>query len=937
GSRMPRWQRMGKRLLLILLAATITIKVHLDFKLLSQPTSTPHSLWQRNDSVPLKLHRNHVISDEGSRNISGGSSSDLEATRYHDVALGGGGGGMLHGYKDRQQPIHLLQHPITNETSKNQNHYRLEESKKDFSDNNFADKQSENMKDNFDKLIEDTKLLYVSEKIKKSKVTLNVLKSVTGKANNKNSEEHNKSVLSKKLYVISNNTIDISDKQIANNISNNVLNNKDINNIKWNDKEDSESNMKAENTIIKSGMIVQNIEQQVKIDKEIITKAKELTINPEKPKELFNNQEKPKELTINQEKPKEFINNQEKPEELTYNPEKPKELENNAEKPKEFTNNAEKPKELPNTQEKPKELTNNPEKPKEITNNPEKPKELANNAEKTKKLTNNPEKPKELPNNPEKPKELTNNADKTKELINNPEKPIELPNNTEKPKEPTNNAEKPKELPNNPEKSNELTNNAEKPKELANNAEKSNELTNNAEKPKELANNAEKPKEPINDPDKPHHIPVKIRVADVKPNSNAKPPPAKLPAPPIKKAITKAKGVVVSHKVDESEIALTEAQIANITMLIQQINNEQLIYNLNKYGPITNDTIVFIIQVHNRLVNLKYLVESLAAAQGINSSLVVFSHDLWNPEINKFIKNITAFRHMQMFFPFSIQLNPRTFPGRDPRDCRWDIHRDRNLQCLNREWPDSYGHFREAAFTQIKHHWWWKIYRLFEEVRVVRKGSWLGKVVFLEEDHIVAPDILHVLKLMNQQRSHICATCNIYTLGNYNKLTPASYQNIVEKGDWWVTKHNLGFVLDYKVWQGIKACGIQFCEYDDYNWDWTLSSLIHTCIKPKLSMLHIKFARVMHVGSCGTHIRKSNCDIGKEVAAVKQRYKTGQQWLFPKTLKMQGAYHNSQKPKKGNGGWGDFRDRLLCRAMSIGKASQNTIKSLQFLQQQEKT
>ena len=31
------------------------------------------------------------------------------------------------------------------------------------------------------------------------------------------------------------------------------------------------------------------------------------------------------------------------------------------------------------------------------------------------------------------------------------------------------------------------------------------------------------------------------------------------------------------------------------------------------------------------------------------------------------------------------------------------------LKCLNADMPDKYGHYREAKFSQIKHHWFWKV------------------------------------------------------------------------------------------------------------------------------------------------------------------------------------------------------------------------------------
>ena len=30
-------------------------------------------------------------------------------------------------------------------------------------------------------------------------------------------------------------------------------------------------------------------------------------------------------------------------------------------------------------------------------------------------------------------------------------------------------------------------------------------------------------------------------------------------------------------------------------------------------------------------------------------------------------------------------------------------------KCINAQHPDSYGHYREAKYTQTKHHWWWKV------------------------------------------------------------------------------------------------------------------------------------------------------------------------------------------------------------------------------------
>lgn len=38
-----------------------------------------------------------------------------------------------------------------------------------------------------------------------------------------------------------------------------------------------------------------------------------------------------------------------------------------------------------------------------------------------------------------------------------------------------------------------------------------------------------------------------------------------------------------------------------------------------------------------------------------------------------------------------------------------DIYRALERKCNNAEHPDKYGHYREAKYCQIKHHWIWKV------------------------------------------------------------------------------------------------------------------------------------------------------------------------------------------------------------------------------------
>jgi hypothetical protein len=52
--------------------------------------------------------------------------------------------------------------------------------------------------------------------------------------------------------------------------------------------------------------------------------------------------------------------------------------------------------------------------------------------------------------------------------------------------------------------------------------------------------------------------------------------------------------------------------------------------------------------------------------------------------------------------------------------------RAQRIKCTNAKFPDLYGHYREAKFTQTKHHWWWKANRIFEQLRATKYHS--GKI-----------------------------------------------------------------------------------------------------------------------------------------------------------------------------------------------------------------
>ncbi|XP_025096330.1 alpha-1,6-mannosyl-glycoprotein 2-beta-N-acetylglucosaminyltransferase-like [Pomacea canaliculata] len=229
------------------------------------------------------------------------------------------------------------------------------------------------------------------------------------------------------------------------------------------------------------------------------------------------------------------------------------------------------------------------------------------------------------------------------------------------------------------------------------------------------------------------------------------------------------------------------------------------------------------------------------------------------------------------------------------------------------EHPDKYGHYREAKYCQIKHHWIWKLQFVFEQVRLL--DGYEGHVLLLEDDYYLFPDSLSSLQLMQTTRNKDCPDCHMLVLGNYEKTQNYNADNgKAERAYWISSKHNLGMAFTRSLWNQIKKCAKEFCQFDDYNWDWTLQHLSTNCISDKIRILKMKATRVFHIGECGTHVKSKNCDPMAKVQQVEATLDSNKQHLFPNTVVIDGESRFKLRDPKPNGGWGDVRDHDLCKS-----------------------
>ncbi|XP_025201151.1 alpha-1,6-mannosyl-glycoprotein 2-beta-N-acetylglucosaminyltransferase isoform X2 [Melanaphis sacchari] len=365
-----------------------------------------------------------------------------------------------------------------------------------------------------------------------------------------------------------------------------------------------------------------------------------------------------------------------------------------------------------------------------------------------------------------------------------------------------------------------------------------------------------------------------------------------------------------------SEHVATTASLnaSEIRRLIDQQNSKQIVFNEDVYGPLQNDSLVIVIQVHTRIMYLRHTIVSLARARGIENALLIFSHDHYDEQINELIQMIDFCKTMQIFYPYSIQTHPVSFPGESPEDCPRDISKSDAVKrkCINAMHPDQYGHYREAKFTQTKHHWWWKANRVFNELDIVSNYS--GPILFLEDDHYVAEDFIYMLKLMEKSCSVACPQCSILSLGTYLKTYNFYGEAKAEISQWISSKHNMGMAYNRTVWKQFVDCADTFCKYDDYNWDWSLQSVSNNCLSHEFKVFVLKAPRVFHIGECGVHHKKSCFDMAL-IAKVQKLLSSVYKYLFPEKLEVTYAPIKKKVLHKGNGGWGDVRDHKLCLQM----------------------
>jgi hypothetical protein len=87
-------------------------------------------------------------------------------------------------------------------------------------------------------------------------------------------------------------------------------------------------------------------------------------------------------------------------------------------------------------------------------------------------------------------------------------------------------------------------------------------------------------------------------------------------------------------------LTINRTAIEYYRQYVQRKNQEQFMYNSNLFSNETTRYIL-LVQVHTRVVYLKKFIEMLQNVETISQTLLIFSHDFIDPEINILVTNIT--------------------------------------------------------------------------------------------------------------------------------------------------------------------------------------------------------------------------------------------------------------------------------------------------------
>ena len=305
--------------------------------------------------------------------------------------------------------------------------------------------------------------------------------------------------------------------------------------------------------------------------------------------------------------------------------------------------------------------------------------------------------------------------------------------------------------------------------------------------------------------------------------------------------------------------------------------------------------IAAVYMVYKRSDYLRQAIDTLRESDYPKTMPVIISHDGHDKEIVNYVESIKSeFNIVQLFHPYACADHPDTFPGEDPK--------------LNENYKgDTYGNKRESKITCCKHHFSWMINKVFN----IKETKSMDGFLFLEEDYIVAPTIYENIQrgftyIDSKGRREEFFGLALDPTDGFAFSPPAN-------PGWVERKFVTGpMAIRRDVFAKIRDHAKEFCEFDDYNWDWSLEHLMAKQYVPfkvlapsSLQTAHIGLEGGMHKGAVTEQrrINRMNEILNKDGKLEPFHLDIG----VPHTQRI-----TPPKNEKGFGGWGHPADQDHC-------------------------
>eukprot|EP01104_Vermistella_antarctica_P014813 TRINITY_DN4720_c0_g1_i1.p1 TRINITY_DN4720_c0_g1~~TRINITY_DN4720_c0_g1_i1.p1 ORF type:complete len:605 (-),score=105.98 TRINITY_DN4720_c0_g1_i1:4-1818(-) len=284
----------------------------------------------------------------------------------------------------------------------------------------------------------------------------------------------------------------------------------------------------------------------------------------------------------------------------------------------------------------------------------------------------------------------------------------------------------------------------------------------------------------------------------------------------------------------------TRSSMAGLERVVRKFN-ELPVRNKDKF-TLRPDHIPVLILVHTRAFYLERAVELYRGMTGIESTMLIISHDGLYPEVTKVIDSIDFCQVKELIFPYHFE---------------W-------LQKISKRY--SRGHplgevgYHRTMKGSLKLHWVWANTRSWEVVgRDPNDGHPLfDELCYMEDDYFPSLDFLQTLHGMKRIRDAVCddTECFGSVIGRHTFKVPGPMlkKEKVSLVEYDCPRKSLksltGFSWSRSQWTFFHDNIDSYCGSKTRHWD---DSLYQMMAEQRLPPMYMKatFPRALHLGRCG--------------------------------------------------------------------------------------